>query len=711
MKKNIGIFLLILLGGVFLHAQQIDVYSRPLQTERSHDYNALHYLIKIDLDITGKSFRGETTVTLLPLRDGFDRCILDAEEFTVASVVNNWGESLTFEQSEKKLIVYFKRAYKYGESVGFTVSYQGREPKIGLRFYDKSSDKPALVASDSWPDHVHHWFPCYDYPNDKVTNEVIATVPQDYKVVANGRLVSIKAAGEEGKITYHWSQEKPHSTYLIFLAAAPYVVVRNAYKNIPINYWVYPQHEAIARISFKDTPKMMAFFNRIYGYEYPWAKYDQVVVPFGGGAESTSASAMGQRIMHDEKAEKDFSNIGIVSHELAHQWWGDLITLRSWAHAWMNESFGTYSDYLYYRFDRGDEEGAVNLLGKKNAYLREAHNRYIRPIVFFRYNRPQDNFDSHTYPKGAVVLHMLRFVIGDDAFFRVLKTFLHEYAFQPVETSDFTKTVKNVTGQTLKWFFDQWLFSPGHPVFDVAYTWDPEVGKIRLNVRQIQDTSGRVPVFKMPVKIGIVTPEGKNIHSIWIKKPEETWEFPAAQKPLLVRFDEGNYLLKEWEFKKSREELFYQLGHDDVIGRMWAAAELGGFINQPGVLQQLKKSAEKDAFWAVRRNSLLSLGKHKEAELISWFKERCRDLNSRVRVVALQVLGDYNRRDLAGFLQERFRREDSYLAQAEAIHSIGKCGDNSMLPFLQKAELVSSPRDVIKKAAQSAVKTLRREIN
>ena len=209
----------------------------------------------------------------------------------------------------------------------------------------------------------------------------------------------------------------------------------------------------------------MEFFNRIYGYDYPWDKYDQVVVPFGGGAESTSATVMGHRIMYDERGEQDFSSIGIVSHELAHQWWGDLITLRSWAHTWMNESFGTYSDYLYFRFEKGEDEGAVNLLGKKDSYLREAHTRYIRPIVYDRYRRAQDMFDSHTYPKGAVVLHMLRFMLGDDAFFRTLKHFLHEHAFQPVDTHDFTKAVKTVTGQNLDWFFEQWLFKPGPSLF------------------------------------------------------------------------------------------------------------------------------------------------------------------------------------------------------------------------------------------------------
>ncbi|TLN04474.1 M1 family metallopeptidase, partial [bacterium] len=205
---------------------------------------------------------------------------------------------------------------------------------------------------------------------------------------------------------------------------------------------------------------------------------------------------MTSRIMVSEADEPDFTAIGIVSHELAHQWWGDLITLRSWGHAWMNESFGTYSDYLYHRHDRGDDEGAVDLQNKLAAYLREAHTRYIRPIVSDRYDKPEDMFDSHSYPKGALVLHMLRSILGDEVFFKTLSHFLHRYAFDAVDTADFIRSVKTVTGQNLDWFFDQWLFKPGPPVFDIRSEWDAAKKIARLKVAQVQDFAKGVPVFR-----------------------------------------------------------------------------------------------------------------------------------------------------------------------------------------------------------------------
>jgi aminopeptidase N len=695
----------------FRAAEKINVYDRPKQVERSRDYDALHYRVKIELDIANKFFRGETTVTLSPFKDGFERCVLDAEDFTVTSVIGNWGDALKFEQSEKKLTVRLSKPYKYGETVSFTVFYHGKKPKKGLRFYEKGPDNPALVASDSWPDGVHHWFPCFDYPNDKVTNEIIATVKKGFKVASNGHLVSVREDKGKGTVTWHWSQDLPHSTYLIFMAAAPYVIISDSYGNIPINYWVYPRHEKNARLNFKNTLKMMEYFNRIFGYEYPWARYDQVVVPFGGGAESTSATAMGHRIMHDERAEQDFSNIGIVAHELAHQWWGDLITLRTWDHAWINESFGTYCDYLYYRYERGEDEGAVNLLGKKNRYLREARTRYIRPIVMDRYNKPQDLFDAHSYPKGAAVLHMLRFVLDDEAFFRTLKYFLHKHAFAAVDTHDFMKAVKTVTGQNMDWFFRQWLFSPGHPVFEVSYTWDKEAKKTIVKILQVQDTSMGVPIFRMPVNIAVETAGGKNVHTVQIKQKEELFEFPANQKPLLVRFDEGNFLLKEWRFPKETGELIYQMKNDDVIGRMWAASELERFKDDPKAMDSLVNSAKTDRFWAVRRNAVQTLSTFSSDSYIPLFKEKCLDKSSKVRTAALAALANYKRAAFVPFLKERFKQDDSYLAQAEALKALGKCGDKSVVPFLEKASQMTSPRDIIRRAAQQALKELRHQTN
>jgi aminopeptidase N len=695
---------LVLVCAASAAAQQVDWSTKPLQSERSRSYDALHYKIAIRLDLDAKAFDGETTVTFTSLRDGLETCVLDAEEFTVTRVVSEWGEPLAFTQSEKELAVRMARPLKRGETRSFTCVYHGKDPKFGLRFMAETTDHPDLVFSDSWPDRVHHWFPCFDYPNDKVTNEILATVTSNLKVAANGRLASVTENASAGTVTYHWSQDLPHSTYLIFLAAAPYVVVRDAYGALPVNYWVYPQDEKKAIPTYGKTPAMIEFFNRTFGYDYPWQKYDQISVPSGGGAESTSATAMTHRIMVDERNEPEFSAIGIVSHELAHQWWGDLITLRSWAHTWLNESFGTYSDYLYFRHDRGDDEGAVNLQGKLTSYLREATTRYVRPIVTDRYAQPGDMFDAHTYPKGALVLHMLRHQLGDAAFFATLKHFLGRYAFDAVDTADFIRSVKTVTGQNLDWFFDQWLFKPGHPVFDVRSAWDPARKVVTLKVNQIQDFTRGIPVFRVPVAVAIVTSAGKSTRTVWVREREETFEFPAETRPLLVRFDEGNVLIKELTFPKERDELLYQLRYDDVIGRMRAAAELARFRDDTKTFEGLAVSAQGDGFWAVRRSALEALAKLAAAQGPAVLKKTALDAHASVRAASLVALGDLKTSGLVEFFKERFAKDGSDAVRAEALRAIGKAGDRSAIPFLETCAALPSFRNLVATAATQAIK-------
>ena len=510
MKVKYQVILFVIANTLNASAQKIDIYQRPKQVERSHDFDARHYRLTLMFDLDKKEFWGENEVTLNPLRDGFKTCVLDAEELVVTEVINYRKLPLQFEQADGKLAVHLLRAYDYGENVTFTIKYFAQDPHKGFFFSDETSRHPKMVSTDSWPNEARHWFPCYDYPHDKVTMELIATVKKPNKVLSNGRLVRVTENEDNDFVTYHWHQEKPHSTYLSMVAIAPFVVINDSLGSLPINYWVYEKDEENARRIFKKTPYMIDFFNKQYGYEYPWAKYDQVEVPTqGGGAEATSATILGEGVIYDRRAEQDFSWDRIIAHEISHQWWGDLVTLRTWSHTWMNESFGTYSDYLWTRFDKGEDEGALDHLGKKNSYLREAKHSYIRPIVCDYYEHPGQNFDAHTYPKGACVLHMLRFILGDESFFRTWQHFLHKHEFQPVDTYDFMKAIKEVTGQNMDWFFSQYIFKPGHMVLNIGYTWDETKKSVQLKVAQKQDTSLGIPIYTFPVLIGLITPTEK----------------------------------------------------------------------------------------------------------------------------------------------------------------------------------------------------------
>ncbi len=701
------VFSLALLSVLPLGAQQVDVWSRPVQTERNRTSDFIHYRVSLTFDLDRKAFWGENRITYTPFSDGVDRIELDTEEILIGSAVDADGKNLPFQQSDTSVVISLASPLAFGDTIDIIVTYRGEDPQEGFFFDDASEDHPQMVSTDSWPNEAHHWIPLFDYPNDKVTHELIITVPEGNKVLSNGRMVGVTEDDEAGTTTWHWSQDRPHSTYLMMLAIGPFAVIEDSLGDLPINYWVYPEDAEDARWIFEKTPRMIAFYNDLFDYPYPWAKYDQVTTPHvGGGAEATSATILGDGVIHDRRAEQDFSWERIIAHEIAHQWWGDLITLREWSHTWLNESFGTYSDYLWTRAEKGEDEGAWDLLGKKNQYLREAENRYIRPIVFDRYDNPGDNFDSHTYPKGACILHQLRYILGDEAFFRTLSAFLHEFAFQPVDTHDFMKTVKEITGRNMDGFFEQFIFKAGHPVFEVTSDWNAEAGEVRLQVAQVQSRDHDVPLYRMPVRVGIVTSSGKTVEEVWLTGENDTFVFNSTEKPLLVRFDEGNWLLKEWTYNKSREELLFQAGSDDVIGREWAVRELGGLAADPVVTGALASFSSEDPFWAVRVAAVETLGGMGEEGTVESFKGAALDEDSRVRRAAIRALGERGDLNLSPFFKERFKQDDSYLVQAEALRAIGRSGDRNHLPFLREALEIPSHQDVIRQAAEWAMDEL-----
>lgn len=684
-------------------AQKVDVYSRPVQTERSRDFDAIHYKVTLKVDLDKKILSGENRITLSPLRDNFDKCVLDAEYLIVENVLNSSGRNLPFEQKDNQVFINLTRQFDHGDTIILTVKYALNKPNLGLRFIEATATNPLMVSTDCFPNKARQWIPCYDYPNDKVTTEMIVTVDKKYKVLSNGRLISVKENSLKDEVTFHWSQDLPHSTYLINLSIADYAVIEDSLGSLPINYWIYKGLEADAKTTFRKTPYMINFYNKLYNYPYPWAKYDQVITSYmGGGAEATSATILGEGIVMDTIAEKDFSRETVIAHEIAHQWWGDLITLRSWEHTWLNESFGTYSDYLYTRFDKGEEAGAFDLLGKKNQYLNEAHNRYIRPIVFNRYNDPGDNFDSHTYPKGACMLHLLRYILGDDAFFRTISTFLHQYEFKPVDTHDFMRTVKEVSGKNMDWFFDQYFFSPGHPVFEVTKFWNESTKKLKITILQKQDSLPLVPIYTIPVNFGFTFPDKKIIKEVWLKNKAETFEFEFDSEPMMVRFDEGNYLLMEVTFRKSLPELLYQSEHDDMIGRLTAVNELRSFSSDKSTYAIWTKLATSDSFWAVRLAALENIGKYHGEKSTGIFITCLNDSSSKVRVSAIRNLGDLKDPKYIKLFEKTFKSENSYAVQAESLRSIGKSGGRQQLAFLKEAEAGKSYRNIISKAAIDA---------
>lgn len=711
---------LAVLCGALALAQRVDVAARPLQYERSHDYDVRHYRIQLTLDDARRSFAGETTITLTALRDGFQQLALDAETFTVDQVRDANGTPLAFQHSNGKLVIALGAPRSNGETVEVRVRYHavGVQPDperfgmsrgydLGLGFKAATPANPALVNTLSFPEGARHWFPCYDHPNDKATSEVIATVREDHQVISNGRLVAETVDTGARTRTFHWLQQQPHATYLFVLVAGPYEQVRDAGSGVPVSYWVYPAARQDAERSFGKTREILRFLENELGVPYPWVKYDQITIPgIGGGAESTNATVIGDVTIHDQRADQDFPTHWLVAHEAAHQWWGDLVTMRDWTHAWIHEGFATYYENAYLAASQGEDEAAIDWLSKRDAYLREARTSYLRPIVSPRWEFPDQNFDRHSYQKAALFIRLLRASMGDAAYRRAVTHFLQKHAYRSADTQDLLVAIRESTGQALDDFFDAWLYQPGHPVLSIESRWLEAEKVLEIRVAQTQQGNGQPLVFPMPLQFGIATASGLKVERVWMQQRAQTLRFSVTGKPLVVRFDEGNHLLCEFDFPKSTDELLYQLEHDDVTGRIWAAGQLAKRTHESEVLPALQRSAASDPFWGVRREALRATGEAATPGLPAFWQQRALDQKSSVRVAALQLLAARQDPTLRSWFLERFRTDDSYLAQAEALRALGGCGTTEDLALLRTAATQPSPRDVLRKAALEAMKRL-----
>jgi aminopeptidase N len=699
--------------------QQVDWRSWPVRSYAPRNYDVLHYRIELRFDHPNRQFFGRTTVTLRPLVDDATSLTFDAEVFTIRSVTREPGHAVMFTQRPGEVIVSLDDKVERSDTLRLTFVYDGRQIEIdpdrwgvgnnyhlGLEFFDSTDAHPALISSLSFAEGARHFFPCNDHPSDKASQEMILEVPKDWKAASNGSLVDVRATSH-GTSVWHWSLREPHSTYLSVIAAGPYVVLSDSLGPLSLKYWVYPQHVTDAHRTFSQTPQIMAFFERTYGVKYPWTKYDQILIPgIGGGAESTTATVLGQSTIHDERAEQDFPSHWLVAHEAAHQWWGDLVTFKDWGHTWINESFATYGEYLYSRWSLGDDEGMINLNDKREQYFREARTKYRRPIVMDRWKFPNDNFDSHTYPKGANVLHMLRAEIGDSAFFAFHRKVLTEHAFSNALTDDIRSAAEATSGRDLRRFFDQWLMKPGHPVMNVSWRWDAVASAARIRVDQVQDTSGSIPIYTFPAIVGIRSAGIHRTERILVQQKVDEFVVPCASKPDLIEFDEPHDLLAEVTFQRPASELIVQLEKGNALSRVLAANQLSAFVGDPVAVGALMTAARNDAFWAVRRAATAGLIGAVSGTGKDFFSEMLADKSSKVRATAVRGLGALNDASLVPMFKDQYRKDDSYAVQAEIVRAMGRLRMKELREFFLMAADVRSPRNIIRNAAVEGLRLL-----
>lgn len=654
----------------------------------SRSYDVLHYAIRIRVDEVKKSIEGSVAIRLVPFLPALESFTLNAGNMAIRRVSLAGGRELRFDTTRYALDVHLDKPYSPKDTLTVTVEY-ACTPKQGMTFSGPDSGYPAKrwqFWSQGEDTTNHFWFPCYDAPNDKATSELTATVNRKFSVLSNGRLVSVKEDKAAGTKTFHWSQSKPHVSYLIMVAGGEYTILRDKAGATPLEYYVYPDDTLNGRICFSETPKIMAFFNDRTGITFPWEKYGQIILQdHFGGMENTGATTLSDlATVYDERVRIDDSPVSLIAHELAHQWWGDLVTCRDFRHIWLNESFATYFDPLYFEYAKGKDEFDLRMFDNQNSGIWVDSVRGRRPIVAV------ESYGENVYPRGASVLHMLRFLLGDELFWKAVRHYIGKYKYQYVETNDLVRAIEEATGQNLEWFFNQWVYKAGHPVFRVGYTWSDSTRYVALRVEQIQQQDSLTGIFRTPVNVEITTASGTISRRLNILSGDTTFSISCADKPLLVIFDKGNWILKEVVFKKSKEELEYQAQRaEHVIGRLRALQALPGRERNEESIPVFADRMVNDPFWAIRREAvtqsarLTPSGEAGRGALKQALIAALGDARPEVRSAAAAQLGSYRGGDVTAALT-RALGDSSYNVLTSALRSLAKADSAGAAPVLAR---------------------------
>jgi aminopeptidase N len=680
----------------------------PVQWPRSHNYDVLHYRIKVRFDWQEKSVTGETTITLKPFPNDLSEVELDAGQMEIKAVKLAPGTPLKFRYvNNQKLIITLDKNYPANARLAITVNYVARPVNSQAMAFiaPTSTDKnrPYQIWSQGEAQTNHYWFPCYDAPNDKATSELIATVEERYQVISNGRLVSVQANPANKTRTFHWVMNQPFSSYLISVIVGEYAEIKDRFKNISVSSFVYKDQTQDARVSLGRLPQMVAYFSKQLAYDFPYPKYAQIMArDFPGAMENITATTMTDTAVHDKRAHLDLSSDEIIAHELAHSWFGNLLTCRDWGELWLNESFATFMEALWTEHDKGRDDYLYEMYNNQQNYFQAWDGGLRRPIVTKLYSDPDALFDAYAYPRGAAVIHMLRFVLGEQMFWKAIRYYLKKHQWQNVETQQLVVAIEEATGQNLQWFFDQWLYKMGHPEFEVMSSYDEGAKRVTLTIKQGQKPDEQrkwfasPAFFTMPVDIAITTAAGEKVHRVTINKAEQEFSFAVDSKPLFINFDKGNHLIKQVVFNRRDEELIAQLLTDsDAMGRVLAAVEMRS-RNSDAFTRALAQAATKDRFRGVRLEATKSLAELKTAAAKSALLEVLKDKDAVIRRAAIKGLGDFKDANLADTFIKIIQTDQSYFAIAEAARSLGQSASPKAYEALLAALQMDSYQDTIR---------------
>jgi aminopeptidase N len=684
------------------HANADEPYAR------SRDYDLQHSKIALRFDLEQKKVIGDVTHSVSVLRDDTAKLVFDSVGLTIESVTLN-KSAAKFETTPAKLIVPLATTAKKGDKFEVEIKYEGKTSK-GAYFIlpDKDyPDRPKQIWTQGESEDTRYYLPTYDYPNDRLTTETILTVPTAWTTIANGKLVSVKDAGN-GMKTWTWQEAVPSSTYLITVVAGEFDEVKETWRGKPVTYYAPKGRGDRLKINYGRTPQMMELFSKKLGVDYPWEKYAQVMVDdfVAGGMENSSATTnTSASLVHPLLApEYSTGQDPLISHELGHQWFGDLVTCKDWGNIWLNEGFATFLETVwsenYFPKDQSEYERWNNI-----REWFEQSSLWTKPIVRHDFD-DSGEFDGNAYGKGGLVLDMLRHQLGEDAFYRGLRHYLEVNRGKNVVTADLAKAIEEETHSNVDRFFSQWVYGAGAPKFDLGYTYDDLKHQVTLKVKQTQRLEGRVGLFRVPTDVEITTASGAKTYPITVSKAEEAFALPADSAPIMVLFDRGGHILKAAEFHKDKKEWLYQARKaSELADRADAVEALGKLKDDPDADTALGEVLRNDKAWGVRATAADVLGERKTPAAAKQLLDALSGVTEPwVRNRIVSALGNFkDNPEIITKLEAVAKDDKSFRTRAAALQALGKLKASNALATLTAAVATDSPDGFLRNAALRAM--------
>jgi len=533
----------------------------------------VHTKLEVSFDYNKAWMYGKAWITLHPHFYKTDSLTLDAKGMAIkeVSLVHQTTKiPLTYEYDSLQLKIKLDKTYSADENytvyidyISMPNSYKAKGSAAitdakGLYFINpkgEDKNKPIQIWTQGETEATSVWCPIIDKPNQKTTEEISMTVPGKYVTLSNGLLVSQKK-NADGTRTDYWKMDLPHSPYLFFMGVGDYAVIKDSYKGKEVSYYVEKEYADVARRIFGLTPEMIQFFSEKLNYEFAWPKYSQITGRdyVSGAMENTTATlhtdALQQnaRQLNDENRYEDY-----ISHELFHQWFGDLVTAESWSNLTVNESFADYSEYLWREYKYGKDDADKANYSAMRAYL--FSDSQEKDLVRFYYKDKEDMFDYVSYQKGGRILHMLRNYLGDEAFFKGLNLYLKTYQFGNAEAHQLRIALEQVSGKDLNWFFNQWYFGSGNPYLDISYGYDDSTKTAKVFIKQTQKDS---TLFQLPLAVDVYNGSNKKRYNLWMKDRVDTFSFAVSSKPDLINVDADKIVLAFKDDHKKLDEYIFQ---------------------------------------------------------------------------------------------------------------------------------------------------------